>query len=166
MSGRQQFSDLEQNLSSSTLTSAVKAKVENNLSPGPNLSFWMLHRRRPSFPVFSWIWSPWQCTSLSQGVPVRARKAGGHLDMHCVSGPVSHKLKDSGPRLLQECASLLGPILSGHTKMSTGLEFSTFLTFCRPYKQTAIRLDWGDWIPWVEALIAQSMESSPNALLK
>ena len=97
---------------------------------------------------------------------MRARKAGGHLDGHGVSGPVSHKLKESGPRLLQECASLLGPILSGHTEMSIGLEFSTFLTFCRPYKQTKIRLDWGERIRWVEALIAQSMESKPNALLR
>lgn len=36
--------------------------------------------------------------------------------------------------------------------MSTGLEFSTFLTFCRPYKQRTIQLDWGEQIPWVEAL--------------
>lgn len=91
-------------------------QVRNNFSPGPNLYFWMLHRRRPSFPVFSCIWSPWQRTSLSQSVPVRAREAGGHLDGHGASGPVSHKLKTSQPlKLVQECTSLLGPILSRHT---------------------------------------------------
>lgn len=95
----------------------------------------MLHRRHPSFPVFSCKWLPWQHTSLSQVVPVSARKAGGHLDGHGVSRLVSHKLKTGSPQLLQECASLLGPILIGHTKMSTGLGFSTFLTFCWPYKQ-------------------------------
>ncbi len=70
-----------------------RAQEENNLSPGPNLYFWMLHRRHPSFPVFSCIWSPWQRTSFSQCVPVRAEKVGGHLDGHGVSGPVSQKLK-------------------------------------------------------------------------
>lgn len=117
MSGRQHFPDLEQhlvvlpldrcswrplarlhtNMKWHFIEKMLTQAEKKQLSPGPNLNFWMLHRPRPSFPVFSWKWSPWQHTSLSQVVPVRAREAGGHLDGHGVSRLVSHKLKTSSP---------------------------------------------------------------------
>lgn len=50
------------------------------------------------------------------------------------------------------------------TKTSTGLQFRTFLTCCRAYKQRAIQLDWGEQIPLSGGYKTLSMDSKRNVL--